>query len=190
MTLGSHQATVGKNQTHLTPRFLLEALGAFDLDPCAAPKPRPWPTARVMNSEVDGDGLAMPWFGRVFCNPPFDSRVVGRWVLKLAEHGNGILLIHARTETRWFAPIWEKADGILFYGKRVKFCTAEGQVQPNCSGAPLVLVAFGQKNLSTLRHCGLPGVLVTGWQRPRVEPQTSRARKIVAQSPSPASETL
>jgi len=36
MTLGSHQQTIGKSQDHLTPRWIIDALGPFDLDPCAA----------------------------------------------------------------------------------------------------------------------------------------------------------
>jgi hypothetical protein len=36
MTLGSHQRTVGKSQTHITPRWIIDRLGPFDLDPAAA----------------------------------------------------------------------------------------------------------------------------------------------------------
>jgi hypothetical protein len=41
MTLGSHQQSIGKSQVHLTPRWIIDALGPFDLDPCAATV-RPW----------------------------------------------------------------------------------------------------------------------------------------------------
>ena len=47
MSMGSHQKTIGDTQTWLTPPHVTDALGAFDLDPCAAPEPRPWDTARV-----------------------------------------------------------------------------------------------------------------------------------------------
>ena len=43
--IGSHQKSIGDNQVWLTPKFILDALGPFDLDPCAAPEPRPWNTA-------------------------------------------------------------------------------------------------------------------------------------------------
>jgi hypothetical protein len=46
MTLGSHQQTVGKSQNHITPRWIIDTLGPFDLDPAAA-DPRPWPCART-----------------------------------------------------------------------------------------------------------------------------------------------
>lgn len=41
----------------LTPRNIIEATGPFDLDPCAAPAPQPWPTAKVHYTEEEGDGL-------------------------------------------------------------------------------------------------------------------------------------
>jgi hypothetical protein len=56
MALGSHQTTVGKSQVHLTPKWIIDALGVFDLDPCAA-SPRPWDCARVNFVEAD-DGLS------------------------------------------------------------------------------------------------------------------------------------
>jgi hypothetical protein len=36
MTLGSHQTSIGKTQVHITPRWIIEVLGLFDLDPAAA----------------------------------------------------------------------------------------------------------------------------------------------------------
>ena len=62
MTLGSHQTSIGKTQVHITPRWIIEVLGPFDLDPAAA-DPRPWDCAAVNYTERD-DGLRQPWFGR------------------------------------------------------------------------------------------------------------------------------
>ena len=159
MTLGSHQKTVGASQVHLTPRWIIDALGPFDLDPCAA-DPRPWDCA-VENYTESDDGLSQPWFGRVWLNPPFDRYQVGRWVQKLADHGNGIALLHARTETDWFQPIWKQASAILFMRQRIKFCRTDGTEQPANSGAPPVLAAFGDAKL----YLGaIPGTLVYGWR--------------------------
>ena len=141
MTLGSHQASVGKSQVHVTPRWIIERLGPFDLDPCAA-DPRPWDCAARNVVEAEG-GLSRPWCGRVWLNPPFDRYAVGAWIQKLADHGDGIALLHARTEATWFEPCWEAARGILFLADRIKFCRPDGSEQPANSGAPPVLVAFG-----------------------------------------------
>ncbi len=148
MTLGSHQRTVGKSQTHITPPWVMERLGAFDLDPCAAPSPRPYTYAAHNWTE---SGLDREWFGRVWLNPPFDRYQVAKWIRRLADHGNGIALVHARTEAAWFEPIWEAATGILFLADRLKFYGMDGCEQSANSGAPAVLAAFGTgENINAL----------------------------------------
>jgi len=102
MSLGSHQRSVGLSQNHISPKWLIDRLGPFDLDPCAA-EPRPWECARINWTSY---GLDRVWFGLVYVNPPFNRYEVGAWISKLAQHGNGITLLHARTEATWFEPIW------------------------------------------------------------------------------------
>lgn len=159
MSIGSHQTSIGKSQTHLTPRWILDALGPFDLDPCAAWK-QPWVTAKIQYAAPYANGLKLSWHGRVWMNPPFDRREVGAWVRKFFNHGNGICLLHARTETDWFQPIWDHADAILFLRKRVKFCDEQGREAKANSGAPVVLAAVGQTNADALLHSGISGVAV------------------------------
>lgn len=164
MTLGSHQRTIGKSQSHITPRRLLDPLGPFDLDPCAS-TPQPWPCAAHSFTEAD-DGLAQEWFGRVWLNPPFDRRLVGAFVQRLAEHGRGTALVHARTETEWFEPIWRAANALLFLAGRVIFHKPDGSMQTTAdgkvanSGAPVLLCAFGRDDADVLALCGIAGVFV------------------------------
>lgn len=162
MTLGSHQRCVGKSQVHLTPKWLIDALGPFDLDPCAATD-RPWDCATRNYVEAD-DGLTLPWEGMVWLNPPFDRYQVGGWIGRLARHQNGVCLVHARTEAAWFEPIWTRSACILFLGKRIKFCRPDGTVQPANSGAPPVLAAFGHRAAQRLQDSGLAGALITEWR--------------------------
>jgi len=72
-----HQTPIGKSQVHLTPRRILDPLGKFDLDPCGN-DPRPWDTASVTYTEAD-DGLKLPWFDRVWLNPPFHRFQIAAW---------------------------------------------------------------------------------------------------------------
>ena len=172
MTLGSHQTTVGKSQVHITPKWVCEPFDA-DLDPCAN-DPMPWPCARESYS-LPQDGLALPWHGFVWLNPPFERYGVARWIEKLAAHGNGIALLHARTETDWFRPCWRHASAMLFLSQRLIFHKFDGSPQtisnpsskhfgkPANSGAPVVLVAFGQAARARLQRSGIPGFLVTEW---------------------------
>jgi hypothetical protein len=159
MTLGSHQSTLGKSQNWITPKHILDALGKFDLDPCAA-FPAPWYCAK---SRYQDHGLELGWFGRVWLNPPFDRYEVGKWIQKLARHGNGIALLHARTEAEWFLPCWQHASAILFLADRLYFHYPDGRRAKANSGAPACLIAFGEFNADALRISGLKGILATAW---------------------------
>lgn len=156
--MGGHQSARMITDTWLTPPEILSALGPFDLDPCAAPEPRPWPTADV-HYALPSDGLTEPWFGRVWCNPPY-SREAVKWLRRLAEHGTGTALVFARTETTWFVEtVWEQASAILFLHGRLHFHHADGTRAPANAGAPSCLVAYGQDDAQVLTTCGLEGTL-------------------------------
>lgn len=138
----------------LTPPEIIKSLGKFDLDPCA-PIVRPWSTAKKCFTILD-DGLKKNWFGRVWLNPPYGNQT-GKWLKKMVEHGNGIVLIFARTETKnFFEYIWSKADGIMFLKGRLRFYHVDGTRGSAC-GAPSCLVAFGRENAKKLKESGLNG---------------------------------
>ncbi len=123
---GHEQPYRGETNDWLTPRYILDALGKFDLDPCAAPD-QPWATAK-RHLTVKDDGLKKPWVGRVWLNPPYGEQT-GRWLEKMAKHQNGIVLIYARTETQmFFDHVWSRANGIFFLKGRVYFCRPDGSV--------------------------------------------------------------
>jgi hypothetical protein len=140
----------------LTPPAIKDPLGPFDLDPCAAPSPRPWPTA-AHHIELPEDGLAAEWHGRVWLNPPYGQHTAA-WLRKMAAHNNGIALVFARTDTRMFREsVWDHAAGLLFLAKRPHFYHADGTRAKGNSGGPLVLVAYGTNNAIALRASGLVG---------------------------------
>jgi DNA N-6-adenine-methyltransferase Dam len=159
---GHHSAQMNSDQW-LTPPEIIAALGPFDLDPCAAPEPRPWPTA-ARHVALPENGLAIPWHGRVWLNPPY-SREVGRWLGRLAAHGCGTALVFARTETSWFVDsVWYHADAALFLHGRVHFYRPSGRRARANSGGPSVLVAYGAYDAQRLAACGVPGTFIRGWQ--------------------------
>lgn len=142
----------------LTPRHVIDALGEFDLDPCA-PVNRPWPTA-AQHFTIFDDGLSKEWGGRVWMNPPYGTQT-GKWMKRLAGHGNGIALIFARTETEIFFPwVWQHADSLLFLKGRLRFCDVQGRPARDNAGGPSVLVAYGRENTDALASSGLHGKLV------------------------------
>jgi len=140
----------------LTPKWITDSLGPFDLDPCSPDERRPWDTAKRHIGLVDSngkatDGLLATWDGFVWCNPPYGRRTF-EWLKKLARHGNGIALIFARTETIGFhAEVWNKADAVFFFKGRLKFCTVTG-VEKDSANAPSCLVAYGQEAVERIRN--------------------------------------
>lgn len=160
MSLSAHQSPRMKNDEWLTPPEIMERLGRFDLDPCAPVlERRPWSTA-ARHFTVQDDGLSCIWNGRVWCNPPFGREAV-KWLRKLVAHGDGIALIPARTETAMFYEcVWGVADAVLFIKGRPHFHYADGSRAPFNSGAPICLVAYGERNAEALKKSGL-GFVVT-----------------------------
>ena len=160
--MGSHQSAAAQSVVWLTPPHVLEALGgweSFDLDPCAAPDPRPWSTARRMFGEADGDGLSIDWDGRVWCNPPYST--ADAWLARMGAHGNGSALIFARTETEtFFSRVWEEAHGLLFLRGRLWFHHPDGTRAKANGGAPSVICAYGAEEMDRLAACDLAGAFV------------------------------
>lgn len=165
--IGAHHSANPQTDEWLTPPWVITALGPFDLDPCS-PLDRPWDTA-ARHYTVSDDGLLLPWDGLVWCNPPYSS--ADTWMARLAEHGTGIALVFARTETRWwFASVWGKASALLFIQGRLTFHRPDGTPakQGHNAGGPSVAIAYGPAAADRLADavaCGsLPGALVTAHQ--------------------------
>lgn len=150
----------------LTPPRIVEALGPFDLDPCACVD-RPWDTAKIHYTKNE-NGFDKPWEGRVWLNPPYGNETF-KWIKRLADHGNGIALIFARTETKgFFDQVWDRADAIFFFKGRLKFYRPNG-IQGGSANAPSCLIIYGRDNVLTvnkaLKSKLIDGVLVTSWVR-------------------------
>lgn len=153
-SMGSHQSARMKNDEWITPRYITDALGKFDLDPCAPASP-PWKIAKRTFTKVH-DGLNRPWKGRVWLNPPF-GREWHKWLHRLSQHvDGGIVLIPARTETQdFFNYVWKSACGICFLKGRPYFHYVDGRKGELNSGAPIVLVAYNPADTKILIQSGL-----------------------------------
>lgn len=107
-----------------TPQWLFDKLDIefhFDLDVCAIRGNAK--CNRFYTPELDG--LSQPWNGTVWCNPPY-GREVGKWIEKAyrtASEGDGtvVMLLPARTDTRWFHQWIYKYAEIRFLAGRLKF---------------------------------------------------------------------
>ena len=157
--MGSHQSAKMMDDTWITPKHIIDALGLFDLDPCTPETGMPWDTARKYYTKAD-DGLKQKWEGRVWLNPPY-SREVDQWMRKIRDHNNGIALVFARTETAcFFSTVWNHATSILFLDGRLYFHRADGTRAKANSGAPSVLIAYGEECSDILEKSGIKGKFI------------------------------
>ncbi|MEA5425396.1 DNA N-6-adenine-methyltransferase [Arcicella lustrica] len=141
----------------LTPPYIIEALGSFNMDPCS-PVKRPWDTAKNHYTKKQ-NGLLQVWKGRVWCNPPYGTETA-KWLEKCSKHKNAIALTFARTETKmFFEQVWNKADAVFFIKGRLNFYTVKG-IEGDSAGSPSVLIAYGKQNARILQKCGLEGKFI------------------------------
>lgn len=101
-----------KSDDWKTPKELYDKLDAefhFDFDPCPL--------------HANFDGLSISWKKSNFVNPPYSQ--IGKWCEKAArerEKGNlSVLLIPARTDTKYFHNYVLPNSEIRFIKGRVKF---------------------------------------------------------------------
>ena len=125
----SHESHKSQTTTWVTPRWIFDWVGRFDLDPATFDE-HPWPCAAENRS---CDGLVAPWCGRVFLNPPFTNGQIEPFVKRMAEHNCGVLVTAARVETGWFQDfVFGAARAVWFPRKRVQFCDAAGNAITRC----------------------------------------------------------
>lgn len=157
--MGSHQSSKSGTNDWFTPPAIIEALGgadSFDLDPCSADV-RPFETARAYYTAQD-NGLLLPWFGRVYLNPPYSNPLLARFMARMAAHACGIALIFARTETKAFHRyVWGAATGILFLRGRLNFHLPSGERAKRNGGAPSVLISYGDEDRDILAAAPIDG---------------------------------
>lgn len=150
-----------ENDEWYTPSWLFKALNVeFDLDPCSPGAPPSSVPAKRHLTKVE-NGLQAEWSGSVWLNPPFSSK--RDWYERIVEHGNGIALMPARTETHDFQDYMNAANALLFMKGRIYF---ERGTRPGANGNGLtttppfgiVLCAYGENMAEFLLKSSLQGV--------------------------------
>lgn len=154
----TQQNTVVSSDEWYTPRWVIDELGPFEIDPCS-PAERPFDTA-VRHITKEDDGLKQEWgTGHVWLNPPYSRPLLRPFVEKMAEHNDGIALLKNQVDNLLFQEvIFSRAASLLFMRHRIKFIQPSG-----ATGSPFfgsVLVAFGRECDRRLRQCNIPGKYV------------------------------
>ena len=107
-----------------TPRWVFDAMGLqFDLD-VAAPKGGPWHVPAKRYYTAEDDGLAQPWDGLVWCNPPYSK--FKPWAQRWAMTDQAVLMGTYAPEL-WITPrVFGAADAVAFVS--VKFSLPDGDL--------------------------------------------------------------
>ena len=126
-----------------TPQGFFDELNeefAFETDVCAIPENAK--CARYFTP--DDDGLVQKWVGVCWCNPPY-GREIGKLVQKAAESAeNGatvVMLLPARTDTRWFHRYIYGMREVRFIAGRLKFGGSK-----NSAPFPSMVVVFRKED--------------------------------------------
>ena len=124
-----------------TPQYLFDKLDKkfhFTIDVCATKE-----NAKCKKYYTkEQDGLSQEWEGVCWCNPPYGREII-KWVRKASISAkNGatvVMLIPARTDTKWFHEYIYKKENvkIKFIRGRLKFGKAQ-----NSAPFPSMLVLF------------------------------------------------
>jgi phage N-6-adenine-methyltransferase len=129
-TLKPHVANNSGDNEWYTPKPYIEAaravMGAIDIDPASSEEANKVVKAERIYTAED-NGLKHDWAGRLWCNPPYASELVGKFIDKLVESvesgavTEALVLVNNATETRWFARLASVSAFLCFPTGRVKF---------------------------------------------------------------------
>ena len=132
----NHRAQgTGENEWY-TPEDHLEVarkvLGGIDLDPASSALANERVGAARYYTQED-DGLAQPWSGRVWLNPPYSQPAIAQFAEKLVSEWEAgkvsaaIALTHNYTDTAWFHRLANACKAICFTRGRIGFISPEGK---------------------------------------------------------------
>ena len=121
-----------------TPQDIFDKYNAiyhFETDVCAVPENAK--CEHFYTPEIDG--LKQEWSGVCWCNPPY-GRQIAKWVEKAARsNATVVMLMPARTDTKWFHDYCLPYGKIEFLRGRLRFggCTENAPF-------PSMIVVFGK----------------------------------------------
>jgi len=133
---------------YYTPPIVFETLNIdFDLDVSAPPGGVPWiPCKRYFTQE--DNGLAQPWHGKVWMNPPYSQTTP--WVHKFMDHQNGIALLPF-ARSKWLDKVWNSDAAIVQLPANSTFIRFG---EPMSIRIPIFLMAYEPDDIQAIQRFG------------------------------------
>jgi len=144
-------ANSGNNEWYTPAEYIekaREVMGGIDLDPASSDYAQRTVKAKRFFT-IDDNGLAKPWKGRVWMNPPYAQPEISQFSEKMVEEvcagrvAQAITLTNNATETGWLQGMMKLASAACFVERRIRFFAPD-----KLAGAPLqgqVFLYFGKE---------------------------------------------
>lgn len=111
-----------------TPRWMIDAarqlLGSIDTDPATCAAAQAIVQAKTWYTATE-NGLAQPWHGNVWCNPPYSDLLPwAERMIRLYQAGAidaGIMLVNCSCSPKWAQLLWQHSTAVCLLNKRINF---------------------------------------------------------------------
>jgi ParB family chromosome partitioning protein len=141
----------GEYEWYTPPKYVEAArkvLGAIDLDPASCEAAQEIVKAKI-HYTAENDGLAQPWHGKVFLNPPYSGSLIAKFADKLATHvetgdvTEAVVVVNNATDTGWFHRLARVSSAVCFPRGRIKFVSPEGELATPLQGQAIFYFGRG-----------------------------------------------
>lgn len=147
--------------------LIRQTLGTINLDPASNRVAQQYVKAEEFYGlDVGRDALDLPWYGNVFCNPPYSrgnidafvERALYFWLQGSIE--NMLFLVNSQTDTEWYHTLLGNASSALLWRGRIKFWKIDleaGEAYkkwPSTTGKRKGMLTNSPRYLNTLFYFG------------------------------------
>ena len=136
MQVSDRNKAYSGNVEWYTPQRIMNivrcTLDTIDLDPASTPFANETVQANHFYTKEE-DGLSRPWFGNIFCNPPYSGGMMPKFADKLlGEFREGriaqaIMLTNSATDTQWYHDLLMECTAACLTKGRIRFVSPDGE---------------------------------------------------------------
>ena len=154
------------NDEWYTPEKYIEmarrVLKKIDLDPASCAYANKTVKA-VQYFSIEDDGLQHTWNGNVWMNPPYGSKLIGKFADKFATEfrdghiREGIVLVNNATDSKWFRQLAKEASAIVFVNGRITFNSSTQESKRPLQGQAFLY--FGTQKEAFMKEFSAIGIV-------------------------------